>query len=95
MVGVDKDDKFIFFKGGWFGNKKINPYDKPVLLTNKAYRFTRLLKRGSKYDEFPFYINDNSDNSPPTNITIEGDGSYDDGIINTESFILKFKDTYD
>tara|TARA_Y100000389_G_C17454788_1_gene517348 strand:- start:1661 stop:2986 length:1326 start_codon:yes stop_codon:yes gene_type:complete len=99
LVSVDKNDQYIFLNGGWFGNKKNDKHDfqlsKPVLYTDKAYKFIRLIKRDSKYKENPFYIRDSSDTLTHTNIELEGEGDFTDGIINRETFLLKFKDTFD
>ena len=57
----------------------------------KTYRFSRLDDAATH----PFYLGDTGFNQPSSKfLKIKGDGSFDEGIANSESFILKVRKKY-
>ena len=84
--GGSFDDPFYRFfdvDGGELDGFKIN--------VKKTYRFSRLEDAATH----PFYLGDSGFNQASSKfLKIKGDGSFDEGIANSESFILKVRKKY-
>ena len=79
------DSPFFEFYIDASGTQELTPAN--TLYLDTSYIFHRLDDNTSH----PFYISDVSYEEPSTqNITLSGDGSYNDGIIGSETFTLEF-----
>ena len=79
------DSPFFEFYIDASGTQELTPAN--TLYLDASYIFHRLDENTSH----PFYISDVSYEEPSTqNITLSGDGSYNDGIIGSETFTLEF-----
>jgi hypothetical protein len=106
-IGLDETGQFKFYRDFRFiirnNNKEKDKFldwplineRYPILFKNRAYKFIN-------YTNKPFYISEN-ENPDISNVNLIGDGSFNNGItgnknsnkINSESFILTFKASFD